>query len=67
MQVRTSEYEITEAMLTFGGGFIQQLARCIRASDERNKRTLIAAFPEYMTQYDEIAAGRLARDAAQEK
>jgi hypothetical protein len=55
MIVRTSEYEITEAMVRFGGSFVVQLARLIRLADETNKRRLFEAFPDYIREYDDIA------------
>lgn len=63
MQVRTSEYEITEAMIQMGGGFVSLLGRCIRAADRENKRKLVAAFPEYIKQYDDLAVRRAEQPA----
>jgi hypothetical protein len=55
MTVRTSEYEITEAMMRYGGSFVAQLGRLMRLADEDNKQRLFKAFPEYIQQYDAIA------------
>jgi hypothetical protein len=50
-----TEYDVTEAMLRYGGSFVQQLARLIRMADADNKRRLVEAFPEYLEQYRELA------------
>jgi len=49
------EYEITAAMMTYGGGFVSALGSLIRRADEDNKRRLVAAFPEYIAEYRDIA------------
>jgi len=54
--MKHSEWEITEAMIAFGGSFVMQLGRLIRLADADNKRRLVAAFPEYIQQYDELAS-----------
>ena len=50
-----TEWEITEAMIVYGGSFVQTLGRLIRQADVDNKRRLVAAFPEYIEQYKELA------------
>jgi len=50
-----SEYEVLEAMTRFGGSFVKQLAVLIRLADYTNKRKLLAAFPEYIEEYRELA------------
>jgi hypothetical protein len=50
-----NEWEITEAMIVFGGSFVQTLGRLIRQADMDNKRRLVSAFPEYIEQYKELA------------
>lgn len=50
-----SEFEVIEAMVTYGGSFVQQLGRLIRLADADNKRRLVEAFPEYIAEYREIA------------
>jgi hypothetical protein len=65
-----TEYEIVEAMVRFGGSFVQQLGRLIRLADADNKRRLVEAFPEYIEEYREIArlhAQRLAETREQEQ
>lgn len=54
-----TEYEITDAMITYGGGFVSGLGRLFRAADVVNQAKLKAAFPEYWEQYREMAALRL--------
>lgn len=60
-----TEYDVTEAMLLYGGSFVQALAKLIRQADEGNKQRLVAAFPEYLAKYREVALHRLSNpDAA---
>jgi hypothetical protein len=49
-----TEWEITEAMIKFGGGFVSSLGRLIRQADEDNKKKLVKAFPEYINKYKEL-------------
>lgn len=49
------EYEVTEAMIRFGGSFVQQLGRLFRSADEQNTARLMAAFPEYWAEYRDLA------------
>lgn len=53
---RCSFYEITEAMIQYGGGFVRQLGILLRLADEDNKRRLLEAFSEYLHTYDDLAA-----------
>ena len=53
-----TDYEITEAMLVFGGGFVEKLAMCFRAADEINQRRLKHAFPEVWKRYEDLAIAR---------
>jgi hypothetical protein len=50
-----TDHEITEAMLRFGGSFVQHLGQLWRAGDEINRRALKAAFPAYWAQYRDLA------------
>lgn len=50
-----TDWEVTEAMIRYGGNFVQNLARLIRAADADNKRRLVEAFPEYLAEYRELA------------
>lgn len=56
MTQKHNNYEISEAMIKFGGGFVQGLGRLFRQADEDNRRRLLLAFPEYWKQYDELAS-----------
>jgi hypothetical protein len=56
-----TDWEITAAMIAYGGGFVQDLALLWRRGDVHNQATLKAAFPEYWAEYEQI--GRTRRDA----
>jgi len=58
MTEREADWAITEAMIVYGGGFVQQLGALYRQADEDNQRRLKAAFTEYWARYREIAAMR---------
>lgn len=49
-----SDQDITDAMIAFGGGFMQALGRLFRHADEDNRARLRAAFPEYWAKYAEL-------------
>lgn len=50
-----SDYDITKAMLMFGGSFLRKLAAAYCAADPINQDKLKAAFPEYWAEFREIA------------
>lgn len=50
-----TDYDITGAMIVYGGSFVQALARAWRCADAANQAKLKAAFPEYWEQYRGIA------------
>lgn len=50
------DYDVTEAMIVYGGGFVSGLGHLFRQADPVNQRKLKAAFPEYWNTYREIAA-----------
>lgn len=56
-----TEYDIIEAMHTYGGGFVRALAQCWRAADRDNRKKLLAAFPDLFKQYEETARLALER------
>jgi hypothetical protein len=58
IKTQFSLHDITETMIVYGGGFVSQLGRLIRLADDDNTRRLVEAFPEYIQQYDELAATR---------
>ena len=57
-----TEWEIAEAMVQYGGGFVSQLGKLFRAADVDNKKRLVAAFPDYFDQYREIAQRKVERE-----
>jgi len=50
-----TDYQITAAMMTYGGSFVSTLGKLFRMADERNMAKLKAAFPEYWDEYRELA------------
>jgi len=50
-----TDHEITEAMLRFGGSFVQHLGQLWRAGDEINRRRLKLAFPDFWREYKDLA------------
>ncbi len=48
-------WEITEAMIKYGGSFVKGLGELHRKADDINKIRLKKAFPEYWAEYKEIA------------
>lgn len=48
-------YDIVEAMETYGGSFVQALAKCFLHADYQNFSKLKKAFPEYWNEYAEMA------------
>jgi len=52
------DYEITEAMIRYGGGFVSGLGRLYRQADTANQRILREAFPHYFSEYIAIAIAK---------
>lgn len=50
-----TEYDVTEAMIRYGGGFVSGLGQLYRQADSVNRAKLRAAFPDYWEQYRELA------------
>jgi hypothetical protein len=50
-----TDYDVAEAMLTYGGSFAQALALCWQKADVRNQRRLQEAFPEVWAEYQTLA------------
>ena len=50
-----SDYEITGAMIKYGGSFVEALGQLHRLGDAINQRRLRLAFPEYWKQYSDLA------------
>ena len=56
MNMRSDEdYDMVDAMATYGGSFVKALAECIRRADHQNFAKLEATFPEYFEQYRKMA------------
>lgn len=51
-------FEITEAMIIYGGSFAQALGHLVRLADPVNQQRLLEAFPELFTEYEELARRR---------
>lgn len=49
------KYKITDAMINFGGSFVQALGKFWRKADSSNKEKLETAFLEYFEKYETIA------------
>lgn len=56
-----TDLEIADAMLIYGGSFVQALSRAFIAADSMNRETLKAAFPDVFANYTEMARLRLER------
>lgn len=50
-----TDYEIVDAMIQFGGGFVQALGRLFYLADAQNQDRLKKAFPEYWAKYKDLA------------
>jgi hypothetical protein len=46
-----TDFEITEAMLIYGGGFVSALGALFRCADAENQQILKSAFPHYWMEY----------------
>ena len=49
------QWHVTEAMICYGGGFVQGLGRLFRQADANNQERLLRAFPEYFAEYTVLA------------
>ncbi len=49
------QWYMSEAMMVYGGSFVQALGEALRRADEVNSEKLITAFPEYCEAYAEFA------------
>jgi hypothetical protein len=50
-----TDHQVIEAMMTFGGRFVQNLGKALKCADERNFARLKNAFSDYLEQYREVA------------
>lgn len=63
-QMTPTDNEIAQAMITWGGSFVQRLGQLYGWADEDNRRRLKAAFPEYWQKYAEYAEAHATKDKA---
>ena len=54
--VNDSDFKVVEAMETYGGSFVQALAKCFRLADMQNFEKLKSVFSVYWGQYQDMAA-----------
>ena len=52
-----ADFDITTAMIRFGGGFVKKLGETWLHGDMQNKARLKAAFPDYWEEYRHIVQG----------
>ena len=52
-----TDLKVADAMMLYGGSFVQALATAWRHADESNAAKIEAAFPEYIEKYRLIALG----------
>lgn len=50
-----TDFDITAAMIQYGGSFVQALGKLYRLADSRNQARLKLAFPDYWKQYTQFA------------
>jgi hypothetical protein len=62
MRADVTDYTVTDAMMTYGGSFVQALGRAWRLADPPNQERLSAAFEDVFEKYLEIAAQAAARE-----
>jgi hypothetical protein len=58
-----TDWEVTQAMETFGGSFVRNLAALCHTADPVNLAKIKATWPDYWLEYAEIAAQVKARGA----
>jgi hypothetical protein len=52
--VNDEDWWTTQAMLVYGGSFVEALARAARLADHENLERIKAAFPDYWNEYEEF-------------
>jgi len=52
--MKNQDYEILEAMSTYGGSFVKSLAQTARFADSENYAKLKAAFPDIWDSYQDF-------------
>ena len=61
------DYAMAEAMMLRGGSFVQALGKAWYCADARNRARLIAAFPDYVAEYRELARLKRAQGTSEAK
>ncbi len=51
------DFEVSDAMIAQGGGFVRTLGHLWRQGDDDNRARIKAAWPEYWEQYRRLALG----------
>ena len=54
-QAEENKIKVIDAMETYGGSFVKDLAECFRRADPQNFAKLAATFSEYWEQYEVMA------------
>jgi hypothetical protein len=58
-----NDYQITDAMMNFGGSFVSMLARTFRCADYVNQQRIKDTWPELWTEYARLAQLKAERAA----
>jgi hypothetical protein len=58
-----TDYEITEAMIDYGGSFATRWGMLYRSADEHNQARLKAAFEDLWSQYKELVQMRARQES----
>ncbi len=53
-----TDYDVIQAMVTYGGSFVSALGKAYQAADSENVARLKAAFPEYWATYTKAAIAK---------
>lgn len=53
--MNSTDYDITEAMLKYGGSFVVALAQAARRADKINLAKIKTTWPECWAQYNDLA------------
>ena len=50
-----TDYDVADAMILYGGNFVQTLGHLFQRGDADNQARVKAAWPEYWAEYRELA------------
>jgi len=59
-----TDYDVVDAMRTYGGSFVQAIASAFFRADRDNQQIIKAAWPEIWAEYADMARLRAEREAA---